>query len=51
MRKSGVTRWTLIWAAVMTLMSSGRALAAQDVVLYASDVTTLNGNWSKGAQY
>jgi len=33
----------------MTLMSSGRALAAQDVVLYASDVTTLNGNWSKAS--
>ena len=50
MTKSGVMRWTLLWAAVVTLMSSGRALAtAPDVVIYASDVTTLNGNWSKAS--
>jgi len=50
MTKSGVMRWTLLWAAVVTLMSSGHALtAAPDVVIYASDVATLNGNWSKAS--
>ena len=54
MRKSGVmrwTQWTLLWAAVVTLMSSSsRVLAATpDVVLYASDVATLRGNWTKAS--
>jgi endonuclease/exonuclease/phosphatase family metal-dependent hydrolase len=51
MKKSGVLRWALLWAAVVTLMSSSsRVLAAgQDVVIYASDVATLTGNWTKAS--
>jgi endonuclease/exonuclease/phosphatase family metal-dependent hydrolase len=50
MEKSGVLRLALVWVAAITLISGDRVrAAAPDVVLYASDVATLQGNWTKAS--
>jgi endonuclease/exonuclease/phosphatase family metal-dependent hydrolase len=46
MKRTGVLRWVLVVAAVAMLMAGDRVhAAAGDVVLYASDLTTVRGNW------
>src|SRR5688572_18565723 len=50
MERSGMLRWALVWMAAVTLMTADRVrAAAPDVVLYASDVATLQGNWTKAS--
>src|SRR5436190_1536426 len=48
MEETRMLRWILLWSVFAVLMMGGHALAAApNVVIYASDVTTLKGNWTK----
>src|SRR2546423_1016210 len=42
-----VNRRVFALAALLVAGSTARAFAGQDIVMYASDVTTIQGNWSR----